>query len=373
MRKVMTVVGTRPELIKLSLVLREMDRHFTHTLVHTGQNYDYELNEIFFKDLQIRKPDFFLNAASTTAIETIAKVLVEGDRLLAEQNPEALLIYGDTNSGLLCLAAKKRRIPIFHMEAGNRCFDQRVPEESNRKIIDHLSDINMTLTEHARRYLLDEGLRPERIIKTGSCMTDVLREFAPQIAQSSILAQLDLKPQSYFLVSAHREENVDHPESLTELIESLQSLVKKYQKRVIFSVHPRTQKKLGNPHTRDATITFMKPLGFFDYIQLQQQACCVLSDSGTLTEESSILGFPAVMIRDAHERPEGSDTGVIMSSRIDRDRILEAVALVIKQQETFSPQQHRIADYEHQGVAETVVRVIASNLDLINREVWKRF
>lgn len=368
----MTFVGTRPELIKLSVVIKELDQYFDHQLVHTGQNYDFELNEIFFNELEIRKPDFFLNAAGSTAIETIANVLTAGDRILEKEKPEAILVYGDTNSCLVCIAAKKRKIPIFHMEAGNRSFDQRVPEEVNRKIIDHLSDINMTLTEQSRRYLLDEGLQGNRVIKVGSCMKEVLEKFKANIEDSNILSRLNLTPQSYFVVSAHREENVDNPETLKELLRSLEQLNRKYNKPVVFSVHPRTKKNISAfKHEQPMNgVIFSKPLGFFDYVQLQKNAFCVLSDSGTITEESALLGFPAVMIRESHERPEGSDAGTLMFTHISEKHILDAVKIITSQK--FDSKLHRINDYEISEVSKTVVRIIASHIDFINREVWHR-
>lgn len=374
MRKILTFVGTRPELIKLSLVIREMDRAFEHVLVHTGQNYDYELNEIFFKDLGVRKPDFFLNCAQGTAMETIARILVEGDKILLQEKPDALLIYGDTNSCLVALAAKKRRIPIFHMEAGNRCFDQRVPEEINRKVIDHLSDINMPLTEHGREFLLAEGLSPSRIIKTGSCMKEILAFFGPQIDSSKILNQLQLDKQKYFVVSSHREENVDDPQKLHSLIESLKALYQEYKVPIVFSIHPRTLKKLEQlkNFTMPKEIIVSKPLGFFDYVHLQLNSLCVLSDSGTLMEETAILGFPAVMLRDAHERMEGMDSGTLIVSSIDVNRITEAVAITLSQAARYEHRQHLVPDYQIDGVSQTVIRIIQSYIDLINREVWKK-
>lgn len=374
MRKVLTFVGTRPELIKLCLVIREMDQAFHHVLVHTGQNYDYELNEIFFKDLQIRKPNFFLNCAQSTAIETIAKVLVEGDKILAQENPDAILLYGDTNSCLVALAAKKRKIPIFHMEAGNRCFDLRVPEEINRKIIDHLSDINLPLTEHGRQFLLNEGIPAHRIIKSGSCMKEILTHFQKQISSSSVLAKFNLTKSKYFIVSSHREENVDVPDKLQALMESLSELHKLYQMPILFSVHPRTVKKLEQlkDFKMPKEIIVSKPLGFFDYVHLQTNALCVLSDSGTLMEEAGILGFPAVFLRDAHERLEGMDSGTLIMSSVNKERVLEAVKITLNQAPSFEHAKHLVPDYEIQGVAQSTVRVIQSYIDLINREVWKK-
>jgi len=314
MLKVMTIVGTRPEIIKLSRVMSELDKHMHHVVVHTGQNYAYELNEIFFQELGIRKPDYFLDAVGATTAETIGNIIFKADEVLATVKPDAVLLYGDTNSCLSVIAAKRRQIPVFHMEAGNRCFDQRVPEELNRKIVDHLSDINMPLTEHARRYLLDEGLRPETIIKSGSCMSEVLAYHQGDIEKSIVLQRLNLVRGNYFVWSTHREENVDSDENFAHLIETLNCLCNHYQKKIIFSAHPRTMKKIetlpvGRMHP---LVEVMKPLGFFDYIKLQQHAFCTISDSGTITEESSILGFPAITIRNAHERPEGRDEGVLI-------------------------------------------------------------
>ncbi len=301
----MTIVGTRPEIIKLSRVIYELDRHTDHVLVHTGQNYDYELNEIFFKQLEIRKPDHFLNAAVDSVAETIGNVIAKSDGVLANEQPDALLLLGDTNSCLAAISAKRRKIPIFHMEAGNRCFDLRVPEEINRKIVDHTSDINLTYTEHARRYLILEGIKPETVIKTGSPMKEVLTYYKPQIEKSDVMDQLKLKPGEYFLVSAHREENVDDETNFSNLLDTLNAVAQKYKKPIIVSTHPRTRKRLETNQTSklDKLIQFVKPFGFLDYVKLEMYAMCVVSDSGTITEESSILNFPAVTIRQAHERP----------------------------------------------------------------------
>jgi UDP-N-acetylglucosamine 2-epimerase (non-hydrolysing) len=316
--KVMTIVGTRPELIKLSRVIAELDRRCRHVLVHTGQNFDYELNGVFFRQLAIRKPDHFLRAAAPSAARTIGQVITKADEILAKERPDAVVIYGDTNSCLSAIAAKRRRIPIFHLEAGNRCFDQRVPEEINRKIIDHISDINMPLTEQARGYLLAEGLRPETIIKTGSLMREVLTHYRPGIERSDALTRLGLDSADYFVVSAHREENVDEPARLEALLDALHGLARQYRKRIVMSTHPRTRKrlaKLDRSFARNRRIEFLKPFGFFEWVKLQAHAFCVLSDSGTLTEEAAILGFPAVMLRDAHERPEGMDCRSIACCR----------------------------------------------------------
>jgi len=332
--KVMTIVGTRPEIIKLSRVIAELDKSVEHILVHTGQNYDFELNEIFFKDLGVRKPDYFLNAVGKTTAETIGNILIKSDEIFEKVNPDAILLYGDTNSCLSVISAKRRQIPIFHMEAGNRCFDQRVPEELNRKIVDHLSDINMPLTEQARDYLIKEGIRPETIIKTGSCMKEILTFYKTKIDNCDILKRIKLDEKKYFIVSIHREENVDYPENLKKLVDSLNALAEKYNYPVIVSTHPRTQKRLDdikNEIELNPLVKYMKPMGFFDYIALQKNACCVISDSGTITEESSILNFPAIMIRMAHERPEGMDEGTVIMSGIERNRVLEAVNIMVEQ------------------------------------------
>ena len=385
MRKVMTIVGTRPELIKMSRVIAELEKYTQHILVHTGQNYDYELNQIFFDDLKIRKPDYFLDAAGATAAQTIASVLVKADEVFEKEQPEALLLYGDTNSCLAIIAAKRRKIPVFHMEAGNRCFDQRVPEELNRKVVDHLSDINMVLTEHARRYLLDEGVRPETIFKTGSHMHEVLHFYADKIAQSNVLERLSLQPQKFFLVSAHREENVDSPAAVADLLATLNALAQKYDFPIMVSTHPRTLKRLGERDygVLDSRIVFAKPFGFSDYIKLQSQAFCVLSDSGTITEEASLLNFPAIMLRSAHERPEGMDVGTVMMCGLKQERVLEAIDVVTSQrsmsmhaQPGLSGNAARavlpVADYENPHVSTQVLRIVLSYIDYINRVVWSK-
>lgn len=373
--KVMTIVGTRPEIIKLSRVMAELDKYTDHIIVHTGQNFDYELNEIFFQELHIRKPDYFLNAAGKNAAETIANVIQKSDELMDELQPDALLLYGDTNSCLSVISAKKKKIPIFHMEAGNRCFDQRVPEEVNRKIVDHLSDINMPLSEHARRYLLAEGLRPETVIKTGSPMTEVLRYHLSEIENNDILEKEGLKRGDYFIVSTHREENVDSERNFANLLDALGAIVEKYHKKVIVSTHPRTRKKLeamgfinSNP-----MIEFMKPFGFLEYVKLQQNAFCVISDSGTITEESSILRFPAITIRQAHERPEGMDEGALIMSGLNKERILESIDIVTSQFAENNSSIHLIPDYMANNVSKKVVRIILSYTDYVNRTVWHKF
>ena len=373
--KVMTIVGTRPEIIKLSRVMAELDKSVEHILVHTGQNYDFELNEIFFKDLGVRKPDYFLNAVGKTTAETIGNILIKSDEIFEKVNPDAVLLYGDTNSCLSVISAKRRQIPIFHMEAGNRCFDQRVPEELNRKIVDHLSDINMPLTEQARDYLIKEGIRPETIIKTGSCMKEILAFYKTKIDNCDILKRIKLNEKKYFIVSIHREENVDYPENLKKLVDSLNALAEKYNYPVIVSTHPRTQKRLDdikNEIELNPLVKYMKPMGFFDYIALQKNACCVISDSGTITEESSILNFPAIMIRMAHERPEGMDEGTVIMSGIERNRVLEAVNIMVKQFKQNPNGIRIINDYNVDNVSIKVVRVILSYIDFVNRTVWKK-
>jgi UDP-N-acetylglucosamine 2-epimerase (non-hydrolysing) len=372
--KIMTIVGTRPEIIKLSRVIAELDKHTEHILAHTGQNYDYELNQVFFEDLEIRKPDYFLDAAGKNAAETIAKVIQKSDELIEKENPDAILLYGDTNSCLSVISAKRRKVPIFHMEAGNRCFDQRVPEEINRKIVDHLSDINMPLSEHARNYLIAEGLRPETIIKTGSPMREVLEYYKPKIDQSQILKKENLERGSYLILSTHREENVDSSENFNNLLDAINEITKVYNKKVIVSTHPRTRKKLEemNFESINPLVSFMKPFGFFDYISLQQHAFCVISDSGTITEEASILKFPAITIRQAHERPEGMDEGVLIMTGLKKEDIINAINVVISQV-TENPKVIRsIQDYEPNNVSKKVLRIILSYIHYINRTVWKR-
>jgi UDP-N-acetylglucosamine 2-epimerase (non-hydrolysing) len=373
--RVMTVVGTRPELIKLSRIIAELDRHTGHTLVHTGQNFDFELNGIFFRELEIRRPDYFLRAAEPGAVQTIAKVLVKADDVLARVRPHAVLIYGDTNSCLAAIAAKRRRIPVFHLEAGNRCFDERVPEEINRRIIDHISDINMPLTEHARRYLLAEGLRPETVIKVGSTMREVLDYYRPGIDRCDVLKRLDLTPKRYFVVSAHREENVDDPARLDRLMTALDLLSRQYGRRIVMSTHPRTRRRLAGASRRSngagRRVEFLKPFGFFDWIALQRQAACVLSDSGTLTEEAALLGFPAVMLRDAHERPEGMDAGVTVMSGLSPQRVLQAVELAMAQP-PLGRGDASVPDYGERDVSRKVVRIILSYVDYVQRTIWFR-
>lgn len=370
----MTVVGTRPEIIKLSRVIAELDLYTDHILVHTGQNYDYELNEVFFEGMGIRRPDYFLNSAGPNPASTIGNVITKTDDLIEKIRPDAFLLYGDTNSCMSVISAKKRKIPIFHMEAGNRCFDQRVPEEINRKIVDHLSDINMPLSEHARRYLIAEGIRPETIIVTGSPMAEVFNYHNRAISESDILTREGLSNYGYFLLSAHREENVDNPENFNNLLDSLDGLVKKYQLPVIFSTHPRTRKRMEeNGYINDnKLIKFSKPYGFADYVKLEMNAFCTISDSGTITEESSILGFPAITIRQAHERPEGMDEGTLIMSDLRLERILEAVKVVTDQRIKHSWRPDVVFNYKSDNVSKKVVRIILSYIDYVNRTVWNK-
>ena len=372
--KVMTIVGTRPEIIKLSRVISELDKFSNHVLVHTGQNYDYELNEIFFEDLKIRKPDHFLEVVGENTAETISKIIYESDKILEKEKPDAVLLYGDTNSCLSVISAKRKQIPIFHMEAGNRCFDQRVPEEINRKIVDHLSDINMPLTEHARNYLISEGIDPSRIIKTGSCMKEILDYYNLDIDKNNVIDNFKLKSKKYFLVSIHREENVDYNKNLISLLESLNYIAEMYKLPVIVSTHPRTKDRIDKLESKIKTnklIQFLKPLGFFDYIKLQKSSFCVISDSGTITEESSILKFPAIMIRQAHERPEGMDEGTVIMSGIDKNRINESIN-VITQQFKNGIVPKIINDYNVENVSQKVVKIILSYTDYINRNTWRK-
>lgn len=372
--KVMTIVGTRPEIIKLSRVICELDGKVDHTLVHTGQNYDYELNEIFFQQLGIRKPDFFLNAAGESVAQTIGNVITYSDQVMAGRQPDAVLILGDTNSCLAAISAKRRKIPVFHMEAGNRCFDQRVPEEINRKIIDHISDINMPYTEHARRYLLSEGLKPDTIIKTGSPMKEVLMSFMPRIESSDVLESMGLKNDEYFLVSAHREENIDSETNFRDFLDTLKSIADKYDRPVIISTHPRTRNKMESMgiNIRDKRLRFMKPLGFFEYNKLQTNAYCVISDSGTITEESSIMNFPAVTIRYAHERPEGMDEGTLIMCGLKPGKVIDAIEIVRSQFVRGVRKFKLVQDYDTENVSSKVLRIIFSYTDYVNRLVWRK-
>lgn len=374
MLKIMTIVGTRPELIKMCRVIAEFDLQFEHILVHTGQNYDFELNQVFFDELGIRKPDYFLGAAGENASQTIAQVIAKSDEVMGKEMPDALMIYGDTNSGLSIIPAKRHKIPVFHMEAGNRCFDQRVPEELNRKVIDHLSDINMVLTEHARRYLLDEGIKPETIIKTGSHMREVLDYFMPQINESKVLSEMGLTAGKYFLVSAHREENVDSSQALSDLLETLDQLAIKYEMPVIVSTHPRTRKRMEELGEKpiDERVKFLKPFGFFDYNHLQMNAYCTLSDSGTITEEASLLGLPAVTLRNAHERPEGMDVGTLVMTGLKAQNVLDAIAMVVEQHAREFMAPVPVPDYEAHYVSRQISRIVMSYVDYINRTVWHK-
>lgn len=372
--KVMTIVGTRPEIIRLSRVLAKLDKYADHILVHTGQNYDYELNEIFFKDLGVRKPDYFLEAAGATAAETIGQVIIKVDPILEREKPEALLVLGDTNSCLSAISAKRRKIPIFHMEAGNRCFDQRVPEEINRKIIDHISDINLTYSSIAREYLLREGLPPERVIKTGSPMFEVLNYYRDKIGRSQILKKLNLADRDYFVVSAHREENIDSDVNFSKLVAILNSLAETYNKRIIVSTHPRTRKRIeAQGITFHNKVELLKPLGFIDYVYLQKNALAVLSDSGTITEESSILNFPALNIREAHERPEGMEEAAVMMTGLEIDRVHQGLVILMDQGRDEDRSLRLVADYNASNVSEKVLRIIISYTDYVNRTVWKKY
>lgn len=372
--RVATILGTRPEVIRLSRVLPKLDTHCDHLLIHTGQNYDYELNGIFFEDLQLRKPDHQLDAAGATSAETIGKVIIAVDQVLADTQPEAVLILGDTNSCLAAIAAKRRKIPIFHMEAGNRCFDMRVPEEINRRIVDHTADINLTYSDIARQYLLAEGLPPDRVIKTGSPMFEVLEHYAGRIAASDALKRLDLAPQHYFVVSAHREENIDSDVRFTALVEILNALASRYELPVIVSMHPRTAKRMAAANIQlNTLVQLLKPLAFTDYVRLQQQAKATLSDSGTITEESSILNFPALNLRETHERPEGMEEAAVMMVGLGPERVLQGLAILDSQRSDSQTTSRRVADYSMPDVADKVVRIIHSYTDFVNRVVWKKY
>ena len=374
MIKVMTIVGTRPEIIKLSRVISQMEKYCNHILVHTGQNYDYELNEIFFKDLEIKKPDYFLDAATSNVADTIGNIISKSDEIMEKEKPDAVLLYGDTNSCLSVISAKRRKIPIFHFEAGNRCFDQRVPEELNRKVVDHLSDINMPLTEHARRYLINEGINPETIIKTGSPMKEILDYYMPKIEKSAVLKDLKLKSKDFFVVSAHREENIDNEENFNDLLDSLSEIVNVFNKRIIVSTHPRTMHKLNdlNKTNLNDKIEFMKPLGLFDYIKLQMEAYCVISDSGTITEEASILYFPAITIRQAHERPEGMDEGTLIMSGLKKSNVIDAIKVVVSQIGKGKRKFMVAPDYNVDNFSKKVTKIVFSYINYINRTVWHK-
>ncbi len=369
MFKVMTIVGTRPELIKMSSVIKKFDDNTNHVFVHTGQNYDYELNQIFFDDLGIRKPDYFLNTGSKTPAATIGQVIIETDKVIKKEKPEAILLYGDTNSCLSVISAKRNKVPVFHMEAGNRSFDQRVPEEINRKIVDHLSDINFVLTEHARNYLIAEGIKPETIIKTGSHMFEVLEENKTKIEKSVILKKLDLKKNKFFIVSAHREENIEDNENILNLVDTLKAIVRKYNFEVIVSTHPRTMKILKNLKVRnlDSKIKFLKPFGFFDYIKLQQESFCVISDSGTITEEASLLNLNAVTIRNSHERPEGMDNGTLIMCGLKKEEVLNAINISTSDKTSIPD---FVEDYISKSTSTKILKCVLSYINYVNRTVW---
>ena len=371
--KVMTIVGTRPEIIRLSRVIPKLDQHCDHVLVHTGQNYDYELNGVFFSDLGIRKPNVFLEAAGVTAAETIGQVIIAADKAMEAHQPEALLLLGDTNSSLAVIAAKRRKIPIFHMEAGNRCFDPRVPEEINRRIVDHTSDINLTYSDIAREYLLREGLPPDQVIKTGSPLREVIEYYRDEVDASTVLNRLELSEKAYFLVSSHREENVDSPENLQRLFNVMNAVAERFGQPVIVSTHPRTRKRMDAmalvAHT---LVQFHNPFGFLDYIRLQTSARAVLSDSGTITEESSILNFPALNLREVHERPEGFEEAAVMFVGLDVDRVLQALAVLESQARGANRTLALVKDYEATNVSDKVLRIILSYTDFVNKKVWRK-
>jgi UDP-N-acetylglucosamine 2-epimerase (non-hydrolysing) len=374
MLRVMTIVGTRPELIRLSLTIAKLDQFCDHRLVHTGQNYDFELNQIFFEDLGIRAPDRYLNAAGATAAETIGKVIIAADQAFAEERPDAILILGDTNSALAAIPAKRRRIPIFHMEAGNRCFDQRVPEEINRVMVDHIADINLTYSDIAREMLLREGLAPDRIVKTGSPMFEILNHFGPRIEASDVVSRLGLTEGGYYVVSAHREENIDSDRNFTRLAEVLDRLAERHDIPVMVSTHPRTRKRIDALGRQfHPNVQLMKPLGFHDYIRLQQRARAVLSDSGTITEESSILNFPALNIREAHERPEGMEEAAVIMTGLNLDRVEQGLAILSEQKRGQERELRLVGDYSMPNVSDKVVRLIVSYTDYVRRVVWREY
>ena len=372
--KVVTVVGTRPEIIRLACVMKKLDEHCEHILVHTGQNYDYELNEIFFNDLGIRKPDYFLGAAGATGAETIGNVIIAVDKVLAEVQPEALLVLGDTNSCMAVLPAKRRKIPTFHMEAGNRCFDQRVPEEINRRLVDHMADINLTYSSISRDYLLREGLPADMVIKTGSPMFEVLNTYREGIETSDVLERLNLKKHQFFVISAHREENVDSDKNFLNLAESLNTIAETYQMPVIVSTHPRTQKRVDAMGIKfNPLVQLLKPLGFKDYNKLQLSAKAVLSDSGTINEESSIMNFPALNLREAHERPEGMEEAAVIMTGLQKERIMQSLAVIENQPRDDERLIRQVYDYSMPNVSDKIVRIIHSYTDYVNRVVWKKY
>jgi UDP-N-acetyl-L-fucosamine synthase len=372
--KIATVVGTRPEVIRLACVIKKLDEHCEHILIHTGQNYDYELNEIFFDDLGIRKPDYFLDAAGATGAETIGNVIIKVDKVLEEIQPEAMLVLGDTNSCMALLPAKRRKIPTFHMEAGNRCFDQRVPEEINRRLVDHMADINLTYSSIARDYLLNEGLSADMVIKTGSPMFEVLNTYRDGIESSDVLTRLELKAHEFFVVSAHREENIDSDKNFLNLMESLNSIAEAYQMPIIVSTHPRTRKRIDEIKVElSPMIQLLKPLGFKDYNKLQISAKAVLSDSGTINEEASIMNFPALNLREAHERPEGMEEAVVMMTGLEKERIMQSLAIIDNQPRGEQRLMRQVSDYSMPNVSDKVVRIIHSYTDYVNRVVWKKY
>ena len=370
--KIMTIVGTRPEIIKMSRIMAELEKFVDHILVHTGQNYDYELNEIFFENLGVKKPDYFLEVAGKNVAYTIGNVISKSDDIFEIEKPDAVLFYGDTNSCLAVISAKRRKIPVFHFEAGNRCFDQRVPEELNRKVLDHLSDINFPLTEHARRYLISEGIRPDTIIKPGSPMKEILDFHMEEINASNVLDRLNLKANKFFIISAHREENVDSEENFIDLLDSLNAIAEKFKYPIIVSTHPRTKIKLEGLNRKDLNplILFLKPLGFFDYNKLQMTAYCVISDSGTVSEESSILNFPAITIRQTHERPEGMDEGTLIMSGLKKERIIQSIDVIVAQYSRKIRIAKIVNDYNVDNFSIKVVRAVISYVDYVNRTVW---
>ncbi len=371
--RVLTIVGTRPEIIRLSRVISRLEETTDHVLVHTGQNYDYELNEVFFRDLGLRKPDHFLEAAGGNLAETIGNVIIRSDRVFEERRPDALLVLGDTNSCLSVIPAKRRKIPIFHMEAGNRCFDQRVPEESNRKVVDHLADINLPYSRHARENLLREGIPTDRIIRTGSPMYEVIEAYREAILASDVLGRMDLAPGGYFLVSCHREENVDSEVNLPKFVALLNHLARVHGKRVVVSTHPRTRKRLeAGGFSLDPWVELVKPFGYLDYVKLQMNAFVTLSDSGTITEEASILDFPAVNIREAHERPEGVEEGAVILTGLEIDRVEQAIQVLRSARPRSGRRTRLVADYDAPQVSETVVRAIVGYVDYVNRFVWRK-
>ena len=371
--KILTIVGTRPEIIKLSVVLKKLDKYFNHSIIHTGQNYDYNLNQVFFKDLNIKKPKYFLNCAGETSIQTIANVISKTEKILKKEKPDGIVLYGDTNSCLSVITAKRLKIPTFHFEAGNRSFDQNVPEELNRKIVDHMSDINFVLTEHARRYLLDEGIRGDTIFKTGSFLPEIFENFKTHLSKSNILNRLKLDKKNFLIYSFHREENIDNLNNLKKISESINHLAKVKKIKILVSTHPRTKKQLKKlkKFKFHKLVNFHKPFGFFDYITLQKNAYCTVSDSGTITEESSILNFPAITIRNSHERPEGMDEGVLIMSGLGKDKILSAIEVTVNANKNRS-EKFQILDYKNKNVSDQVSKIIFSYIEFINRNVWKK-